>query len=270
MRVALGLSYRGTNYHGWQIQPEVPTVQSRVDQAIRSFMAAEASAVVVDGLTVCAGRTDAGVHARLQVVHFDCAVKRKPFSWVRGVNTHLPPDIRVQWAVEVDAQFDARRSATRRRYEYRLLRSPVAPALASGLAGWTFERLDVESMRSAAQHWIGRYDFSSFRSSECQAKSPIREVHRIDLREHGPWLVFNFEANAFLHHMVRNMMGALIAVGTGRKSSDWARELLMKRDRRFGAPTFMADGLYLAAVEYANHPAVNALSWQPSVDGLIP
>jgi tRNA pseudouridine38-40 synthase len=260
MRIALGLSYRGSGYHGWQTQQSSPvlTVQDAVERAITRFVADPAGESMT---TVCAGRTDAGVHARMQVVHFESPVKRDDFSWVRGVNTFLPPDVRVLWAREVPPSFHARNSALRRRYQYRLLESPVAPAIEHGLAGWTFLPLDGAAMQQAARQWLGEHDFSSFRSSECQAPSPVKTLYAIEIDHRAPWWVFRFEGSAFLHHMVRNMMGTLLAIGSGRRPVSWASELLQLRDRTHGDPTFMPGGLYLDGIQYPEEFGLNALAW---------
>ncbi len=257
MRVALGISYHGAHYHGWQIQPAVPTVQSHIERAIHSF-------ALVPLASFCAGRTDTGVHAHAQVIHIDTEVMRDEFSWVRGVNAFLPADIRVQWARHMTADlanFHARNSAMRRRYRYVLYQSAIAPAIAADLAGWVFQPLDDQAMRAAAAAWIGELDFSAFRSSECQALSPVKTMYRIDIESHGPWRIFTFEASAFLHHMVRNMMGTLLAIGMGKRSVPWAAELLSLGDRKLGDPTFMANGLYLDGVKYPEVYQLDALTW---------
>lgn len=257
MRVALGISYQGTPYCGWQIQPAVATVQARLERAIEQFALAEIG-------TICAGRTDTGVHAQTQVVHFDTEVLRDEFSWVRGVNAFLPADIRVTWARHMqggNAGFHARNSAQRRRYRYLLYQAPVASAIASKRCGWTFLSLDDDKMLAASRHWLGTHDFSAFRSSECQALDPVKLMHRISMEAHGPWRVFSFEASAFLHHMVRNMMGTLVAIGAGKRPVTWAKELLDAADRRLGDPTFMPDGLYLDAVKYPEQYGLDELTW---------
>ncbi|HEX6018560.1 MAG TPA: tRNA pseudouridine(38-40) synthase TruA, partial [Burkholderiaceae bacterium] len=242
-RWALGISYRGTAYNGWQSQPDGQTVQDHVERALSTFADARVS-------TVCAGRTDAGVHALNQVVHFDAPVERDPFSWVRGTNRYLPPDIAVQWSAPVAADFHARFHARGRRYCYVLLRSPVRPSLESGLVGWVFDALDEQAMREAAALLIGEHDFSSFRSSECQAASPVKTLRAIGIAQRGAYWRFDFDASAFLHHMVRNLMGCLLAVGSGRRPPGWLIEVLAARDRDAAAPTFAADGLYFAGPYY--------------------
>lgn len=260
MRVALGVSYRGTGYQGWQSQPGGNTVQDRLEQALHSFLAAPVR-------VMCAGRTDAGVHALNQVVHLDCKAVREPFSWVRGTNRFLPDDIAVQWCLPVDDGFHARNSAIGRRYVYVLRESPVRPALEAGLVGWSFRRLDGDAMRSAAQRLIGEHDFSAFRSAECQAASPVKTLRRIHIEPRGSYWRFEFDASAFLHHMVRNIMGCLVAVGSGTRDADWLQGVLHSRDRSLAAPTFAAGGLYFAGPYYDPAlalPAVTAaMDWLP-------
>ena len=259
-RWAIGLSYRGTAYSGWQSQPDGNTVQDRVEHALSTFADVRVS-------IVCAGRTDAGVHAVNQVVHFDAPVQRDAFSWVRGTNRHLPSDIAVQWSQPVPPDFHARFAARGRRYRYVLLRSPVRPSLEAGLVGWVFDEIEIESMRAAAQHLIGEHDFSSFRSSECQAASPVKSLRSISIEQRGAYWHFEFDASAFLHHMVRNIMGCLLAVGSGRRQPQWLREVLAARERNAAAPTFAADGLYFVGPYYDAHlqlpDRVPATDWLP-------
>ena len=243
MRIALGLSYRGSAYAGWQSQPSGATVQDHVESALASFVGRPVR-------VACAGRTDAGVHALNQVAHLDCDVEREPVSWVRGTNRFLPPDIAVQWARTVDPAFDARRSARGRRYVYRLLESPVRPGLESGLAGWTFRPLDRDAMRAAAAQLLGTHDFTSMRSSECQAATPVRTLRGLEIARRGAWWRFDFDADAFLHHRVRNIMGCLVMVGSGARGANWVAEVLAARDRSRAAPTFAPDGLYFAGPYY--------------------
>jgi len=243
VRLALGLSYRGTAYDGWQSQPGGRTVQDRVEAALASFIDRPVR-------VTCAGRTDAGVHAVNQVVHLDAEELREPVSWVRGTNRFLPDDIAVQWMRPVEDAFDARRSARGRRYVYRLLESPVRPGLESGLVGWTFRSLDVEAMRAASRVLIGTHDFSALRSSECQAKTPVRTLRAIGVDRRGPWWRFEFDADAFLHHMVRNIMGCLLLIGSGARDPAWLEAVLRSGDRSRAAPTFAPDGLYFAGPYY--------------------
>ena len=245
MRIALGLSYLGAAYQGWQSQPSGRTVQDRLEHALARFAATPAPIA-----TLCAGRTDAGVHGLMQVVHFDTALVREPFSWVRGVNRFLPPDIAVQWARPVPDDFHARASAIARRYAYVLLESPVRPSLDAGRAGWAFRPLDGQAMRQAAACLIGEHDFSSFRASACQALSPVKRLKRLDMARRGAYWRFDFEADAFLHHMIRNIMGCLVQIGQGLHPPGWLAEVLAARCRAAAAPTFAPDGLYFLGPVY--------------------
>jgi tRNA pseudouridine38-40 synthase len=259
-RLALGVSYRGGAYRGWQRQPGGQTVQDALEAALTAFVDQPVT-------TVCAGRTDAGVHAFNQVVHLDSPVERPPFSWLRGTNRHLPSDIALQWAQTVPDAFHARFDARGRRYRYLLLESPLRPALEAGAVGWTFRPLDAEAMRAAAALLIGEHDFSSFRSSECQAKSPVKTLRAITISRRNAYWRFDFDGSAFLHHMVRNIMGCLLHVGSGRAAPGWLAEVLAARDRDAAAPTFPADGLYFtgpyydAAMGLPEH--VPAMDWLP-------
>jgi tRNA pseudouridine38-40 synthase len=260
VRVALGIAYRGSAYSGWQSQPGGRTVQDHVDAAISTFAAAPLR-------SICAGRTDAGVHGLNQVVHFDTDVQRADDSWVRGTNRYLPGDIAVQWCRFVPASFHARASAIGRRYDYLLLESPVRPALESGLAGWTFRPLDGEAMRRAGQALVGAHDFSAFRSAECQALSPVKTMREVAIERRGAYWRFRFDADAFLHHMIRNIVGCLVAVVSGVRSVDWLAEVLDKRDRSLAAATFAPDGLYFVGPYYdAAHGIPDrtaAMDWLP-------
>jgi tRNA pseudouridine38-40 synthase len=260
VRVALGIAYRGSAYSGWQSQPGGRTVQDHVDAAISAFAA-------VPLKSICAGRTDAGVHALNQVVHFDTGVERALDAWVRGTNRCLPRDIAVQWCRFVPATFHARASAIGRRYDYLLLESPVRPALESGLAGWTFRPLDGEAMRRAGQALVGQHDFSAFRSAECQALSPVKTMREVEIERRGAYWRFRFDADAFLHHMIRNIVGCLVAVGSGLRPEAWLGEVLDKRDRSLAAATFAPDGLYFAGPYYdAVHGIPDrtaAMDWLP-------
>ena len=243
MRIALGVEYDGSWFCGWQTQPAGCAVQDALERAL-SAVASEP----VD--TVCAGRTDAGAHALAQVVHFDTGVQRPETAWVRGVNTLLPPACAVNWSRPVAGDFHARYSALARCYRYLLLNHPVRPAADQARVGWFHLPLDLEKMQLAARLLIGEHDFSAFRSSECQAKTPVRTLTRLDLARRGEHLVFDFRANAFLHHMVRNIVGSLVYVGKGKYPPEWLGEVLAGRDRNRAAPTFEAAGLYLSRVEY--------------------
>ncbi|MEO8716854.1 MAG: tRNA pseudouridine(38-40) synthase TruA [Burkholderiales bacterium] len=252
MRFALALEYDGSRFLGWQTQPGGGTVQDTLQCAL-STIAGESVQVS------CAGRTDRGVHAREQVVHFDTDAPRPESAWVRGVNALLPESMAVQWALAVAGDFHARYCALARTYRYVLLNRPVRPALAARHAGWCHAPLDVEAMRAAARQLIGEHDYSAFRSSECQAKSPVRTLHALDVQGRGERIDFVLRANAFLHHMVRNIVGTLIYVGNHRHAPQWAGEVLAARDRGRAAPTFAAEGLYLERVEYAPHWGLPAL-----------
>jgi tRNA pseudouridine38-40 synthase len=259
-RLALGVAYVGQRFHGWQSQPGGQTVQDHLESALSRF----ADRAVT---TVCAGRTDTGVHALQQVVHLDPPVQRDLFSWVRGTNRFLPADIAVQWCREVPADFHARNSARGRRYRYLLLESAVRPALEAGRCGWVFKSLDGQAMQRAAVHLLGEHDFSAFRAAACQAHTPVKTLRQLDITQRGAYWRFDFEASAFLHHMVRNIMGCLVAVGTGSKPPDWLAEVLASRSRQAAAPTFAADGLYFVGPHYdaahglPEHPP--AMDWMP-------
>jgi tRNA pseudouridine38-40 synthase len=243
MRVALGLSYSGSAYQGWQSQLSGQTVQDRLEKALGQFAAQPVR-------TLCAGRTDAGVHALMQVVHFDTPLQRDMASWVRGTNAFLPKDVAVQWAREMPADFHCRGSAISRRYAYVVLESPVRPSIESGRVGWVYRPMDLQAMQAAAAHLLGEHDFSSFRAAQCQAKSPVKNITRIDIsRRAGYWRV-EFEANAFLHHMIRNIMGCLVAVGQGLQTPDWIETVVAARNRNAAAPTFSPDGLYFLGPKY--------------------
>jgi tRNA pseudouridine38-40 synthase len=243
LRLALGLSYRGSAYRGWQSQTNGATIQDVLEAALCRFAAGPIR-------VHCAGRTDAGVHALNQVVHLDTDRDREPFSWVRGTNTYLPPDVAVQWCRPVPDTFHARNAARARRYAYLLLESPVRPAMEAGQVGWIFRPLDQARMQAAAALLIGEHDFSAFRSADCQALSPVKQMRTIRIDRHGPYWRFDFEASAFLHHMIRNLMGCLIAVGAGTRDPAWLAGVLASRDRSLAAPTFSPDGLYFLGPRY--------------------
>jgi tRNA pseudouridine38-40 synthase len=244
MRLALGISYNGQGYEGWQSQPSGRTVQDRLEAALSQFAAQSIT-------VVCAGRTDAGVHAAMQVVHFDTPLQRDEFSWIRGTNRFLPADIAVQWARPVPDSFHSRASALARRYAYVVLESPVRPSVEAGRAGWVFRPLDGEAMQKAAVLLIGEHDFSSFRAAACQARTPIKTMKRIAIARHGSYWRFEFEADAFLHHMIRNIMGCLLVIGQGQQPAQWMDQVLAARDRDAAAPTFSPDGLYFLGPVYA-------------------
>jgi tRNA pseudouridine38-40 synthase len=260
MRVALGLSYRGSAYHGWQSQPGGQTVQDRVDVALSAFADQPVRCI-------CAGRTDAGVHALNQVIHFDTPLDRADEAWVRGSNRHLPDDIAVQWCRFVPDAFHSRANALGRRYAYVLLESRVRPALEAGQVGWTFRRLDGPAMQEAARVLIGKHDFSAFRSAECQAPSPVKTLRTLSIDKRGDYWRFDFDGDAFLHHMVRNIMGGLVAVGGGARDARWLGEVLEAKDRSLAAATFAPDGLYFVGPYYDAAHAIPdrtpAMSWLP-------
>jgi tRNA pseudouridine38-40 synthase len=244
MRVALGLSYSGQAYDGWQSQPSGRTVQDQLEMALGKFTNAERIP------TLCAGRTDAGVHALMQVVHFDTQVERTPHAWVRGTNSYLPEDISVHWAQIVPGQFHCRASASSRRYAYVLLESPVRPSLEAHRAGWVFQPMDLGRMQQAIPYLLGERDFSSLRASACQALSPVKNLMRVEISQRGAYWRFDFEANAFLHHMIRNIMGCLLVIGQGKQPPAWMAEVIAARSREAAAPTFAADGLYFLGPRY--------------------
>jgi len=254
MRIALGLEYDGTAFCGWQTQPDGCGVQDHLEQALAKF--ADAPVAVT-----AAGRTDSGVHAAAQVVHFDSLAQREWNSWVRGTNANLNPAARVLWARQTAEDFHARYSARSRTYRYLLSNEAVAPAVLRGRVGWYHRPLDVELMARAAQTLLGEHDFSAFRDAECQAKSPVRTLTEASVARHRGLVVFTFRANAFLHHMVRNLVGSLIYVGAGKQQPGWIEELLASRDRTRAAPTFAPEGLYLAAIEY--DPAFDLPGFRP-------
>jgi tRNA pseudouridine38-40 synthase len=270
-RIALGLQYDGTRFVGWQTQPSQNTVQDKVEQAINAFIGDTQSRANPIRVTA-AGRTDTGVHALGQVVHFDCGVARDPWSWVRGLNSFLPSDIVVNWAQAVDDSFDARFSAYERSYVYALHVGPCRAPTVASRAGYlmlaTDKWLDIGAMQTASQCLLGEHDYSSFRSSECQSKTPIKTVYGIQILDQKPWVYIVVRANAFLHHMVRNLVGSLLAIGQGKQSAGWLTEVLEAKSRQSAAPTFSPDGLYLARVGYpADHhiPAPwLAHSWLPT------
>jgi tRNA pseudouridine38-40 synthase len=243
VRVVLGVSYNGQAYQGWQSQLSGLTVQDKLEKALGNFTAQRVS-------TLCAGRTDSGVHALMQVVHFDTERERDAHAWVRGTNANLPRDIAVQWAVLTAKDFHCRACATSRRYAYVLLESPVRPSVEVGRVGWTFRPLDLDAMRRAADILLGEHDFTSFRASACQALSPVKTMLEISLQQRGAYWRIEFEANAFLHHMIRNIMGCLVQIGQGLKPPEWMAEVLAARDRNAAAPTFSPDGLYFLGPRY--------------------
>lgn len=255
MRIAMGITYNGQAYQGWQSQLSGITVQDHLEAALSRFAASPIS-------TNCAGRTDAGVHGLMQVVHFDSPVARTEASWVRGTNTFLPKDIAVQWVRTVPDDFHSRACATSRRYGYALLQSPVRPSVEAGRVGWVYQPLDLEPMQRAVQYLLGEHDFSSFRAAGCQAKSPVKTLYAIHIarstqrpsasRDGMPscYWRFDFQGSAFLHHMIRNIMGCLVVIGQGAQPPEWMLEVLNARSRKVAAPTFSPDGLYFLGPQY--------------------
>ena len=243
MRIALGVEYDGRPYCGWQSQAVGLTVQDTLQKALSRIADAPIS-------VVAAGRTDAGVHALEQVVHFDTEALRPLSAWVRGVNSELPDSIAVRWAHVVPDEFHARFSAQGRSYRYFLINRSVRSAVHAGRSGWFHLPLDIEAMQQAAAYLIGEHDFSAFRAAECQAKSPVKRMNSVEINREGEMLVFDFSANAFLHHMVRNLVGCLVYVGKGKYPPSWLAQVLSGRERRHAAPTFSPDGLYLRRIQY--------------------
>ncbi len=248
MRIAMGLSYNGQAYEGWQSQASGKTVQDQLEKALSKFTQTPVS-------TLCAGRTDAGVHGLMQVIHFDTELDRTPYSWVRGTNRYLPLDIAVQWAREMPREFHCRGSAIARRYAYVVLESAIRPSVEVGRVGWVYRPLDLQAMQKAAQYVMGEHDFTSFRASSCQALTPVKTMMRIDITRKSTQLGsavwrFEFEANAFLHHMIRNLMGCFVKIGSGDNPPGWMAEVLAARDRDAAAPTFSPDGLYFLGPRY--------------------
>ncbi len=243
-RVALAVEYKGTDFHGFQTQPNgVKTVQQALEKAL--------SKVANEEITlVCAGRTDAGVHATNQVVHFDTMAKRLPKAWVMGTRPHLPDSVGVNWAQDVTPQFHARFSALNRTYRYLISNAKTSSALLHDQITWSSRPLNVDQMRAGAAYLVGRHDFTSFRATQCQAKSPIREIHYMHIIRRGDLIVLEVQANAFLHHMVRNIVGVLLAVGAGDKPAAWVGDILAAKDRSAGGVTAKPCGLYLVSVDF--------------------
>ena len=258
-RIALGVEYNGSRFNGYQLQqPGTRTVQAEIERAV-SKVANETIRVT------CAGRTDTGVHATGQVVHFDTGAERLLKAWVQGCNTLLPRDVCIHWARQVDTDFSARFSATSRRYRYVLFTRQVRSAILGGNVAWCFDELDVAKMHAAAQSLLGENDFSAFRASQCQAKHARRCLQEIRLTQSGPYVLMDIQANAFLHHMVRNIMGSLILIGRGEQPVEWLAEVLASRDRRLAGMTAPAAGLYLINVEYPENYGLPAQTgWLPS------
>lgn len=243
MRIALGVEYDGQHFNGWQSQSDRRSVQDSLQAALSELAASPVS-------VIAAGRTDTGVHALEQVVHFDAPTERPLTAWVRGGNALLPDSIAVRWAHPVPDEFHARFSAHGRSYRYQLINRATRPAIHVGKMGWFHAPLALDAMQEAARHLLGQHDFSAFRAAECQAKSPIKNINQLDIRRDGDIITFDVSADAFLHHMVRNIVGCLVYVGKGKHSPDWLAEVLRSGERRLAAPTFMPDGLYLRRIQY--------------------
>lgn len=243
MRHALALEYDGRDFCGFQSQPSACSVQDALERALGAIAGSPIR-------IAAAGRTDAGVHATSQIVHFDAPVARPQSAWVRGVNAHLPRSAAVLWCVGVPTDFHARFAAVARHYTYLLLNRPERPGLASGRVGWHHAPLDAPAMHEAARHLVGRHDFSSFRAAGCQAKSPVKTISRLSITRSDAMIRFDLSADAYLHHMVRNVIGALVDVGAGKRPPSWIAELLQAADRARAAPTFAADGLYFVGADY--------------------
>lgn len=254
MRIALGIEYDGSEFCGWQLQKDaVRTVQGVVEQALSKV-------ANHDVRVTCAGRTDTGVHATEQVIHFDTDAMRDERAWVFGANANLPKDVVVLWAKPVDEDFHARFSAQRRAYRYVIFTRDVRPTFLAYRVTWHYRALDIKRMQAAGNLLLGEHDFSSYRAVACQAKSPIRTLHKLEVSRQGPFIFIDVEANAFLHHMVRNIAGVLMAIGEGEKPMDWSREVLEAKDRSLGGVTAPPHGLYLTRVGYPEKYAIPQLS----------
>jgi tRNA pseudouridine38-40 synthase len=259
MRIAVGVEYDGSKFSGWQYQQQdVRTVQGEVEKAL-STVANHPIHVV------CAGRTDAGVHATGQVIHFDTEVQRDERAWVFGANANLPKDVAVLWAKPVSDEFHARFSAQRRAYRYVIFTRHVRPTFLAYRVSWHHRELDVERMAEAGKALLGEHDFSSYRAVACQAKSPVRTLYKLEVSCQGPFIFIDLEANGFLHHMVRNIAGVLMTIGSGERPINWSREVLEARDRTLGGVTAQPFGLYLTKVGYPAEFALPALSHVPPV-----
>lgn len=257
MRIALGIEYDGSRFCGWQLQEHgVRTVQGELERALGKV--ADTPVRVF-----CAGRTDTGVHATGQVVHFDTEVERIERAWVFGTNANLPKDVCVLWAKPVPESFHARFSATRRSYRYAIFNRPVRPTFLQHRVSWEYRPLDHGRMAKAARHLLGEHDFSSYRAVACQAKHPVRTLYRLDVSREGPYVFIDAEANGFLHHMVRNLAGVLLAIGAGEREPAWSREVLEARDRTLGGVTAPPGGLYLTGVRYPDEYAIETAAWPP-------
>lgn len=245
-RIAAIVEYDGSGFSGWQWQDSAPSVQETVEKALTQ-VANEPIRVVT------AGRTDAGVHACAQVIHFDSSAVRSDYAWLRGANSNLPPQVALLWAGKVSPEFHARFAAIGREYRYVILNRSVRPTLLDKRVTHEYRPLDITRMQPAASLLVGTHDFSSFRAMQCQAKSPVRELRRLNVTRQGDFVLIEAAANAFLHHMVRNLAGVLMDIGAGEQEPEWAQRVLEARDRTLGGITAAPDGLYLTAVDYPEH-----------------
>jgi len=257
-RVALGVEYNGTQFSGWQVQPNQRTVQGCLTEAIR-FVANQ------DIKIVAAGRTDSGVHALQQVVHFDADAQREQRNWILGLNTHLPSDVNVVWAQAVDMDFSARFSAVSRRYRYLILNRVSRSAVHHNKMWWHFQPLDIDLMQAAADMLVGHHDFSAFRAKECQAHNPVKTMEAINVTRQGDCIAIDVKAQSFLHHMVRNIVGVLVPIGEGKKPVSWALDVLESKDRAQGGVTSPPEGLYFVDVQYPEKYTLPTVSTFPVV-----
>ena len=257
MRIVLGIEYDGRAFCGWQFQDHSPSVQEAVEKALTK-VANHAVRVV------CAGRTDTGVHAAEQIIHFDTEVAREPYQWVSGVNANLPAGVTILWAQEISDDFHARFKAFRRAYRYVIFSRKVRPSYLHGLVTWDYREFDEHRMQQAANHLIGEHDFSSYRAIGCQAKSPVRTMYQFEVSRQGNFIFLDIEANAFLHHMVRNIAGVLMTIGAGEQEPGWAKEVLELKDRTLGGITAAPHGLYLVRVDYPDEFVLPKIKNLPS------
>ena len=262
MRIACGVEYNGSHYHGWQLQPHANSVQAEVEKAL--------SKIADHPVRVyCAGRTDTGVHATGQVIHFDTQAQRRPYQWVFGGNSILPKDIALTWAQPVSEDFHARFQAVERAYRYIVYTRDVRSALTPGCVSWWLKKADVAAMQAAAACLIGEHDFTSFRSVACQAKSPVRQLRRLSVQRQGDFIYIDLRADGFLHHMVRNIAGVLLAVGSADQPVEWAEQVLLARDRTQAGVTATPNGLYLTDVRYPDSYAIPRRGYQPEFGGVL-
>ena len=259
-RYAAVVEYNGAHFHGWQRQKhhDEPTVQAALEAAISQVANHPAE-------VGCAGRTDAGVHATRQVIHFDTHSDRGDYGWMMGINTNLPDGVSVQWVGEVDSEFHARYKAQARRYRYLIYNHPARQALMHDQLTWWRYPLDAGLMHEAAQHLIGTHDFTSFRAKDCQAKSPVKEMHHIRVERFGNIIMVELECSAFLYHMVRNIVGVLLPVGEGHKPTDWMADVLAARDRKAAGITAPGGGLYFVGVRYPHPFNIPCSPWGPAL-----